>query len=96
MLTLLAALAIGAAQAASPPEPAPTNQSFAALALAQPASVVVDCAVGDGEFLTDCKVVGEAGDAGAEALLLAAQIPTATARPVALNGRISIRLMVNP
>jgi hypothetical protein len=96
MLTLLAALAIGAAQAAAPAEPTPASQSFAALAVAQPESVVVDCAVGDAEFLTDCKVIGEAGAAGDEALQLAGQIPTATARPVAVNGRISIRLMVNP
>jgi hypothetical protein len=94
MITLFAVLAIGAAQAAAP-APEPAGRSYAALAAAQPESVVVDCAVG-AETLTDCKVVGEAGEAGPDALLLAVQIPAETARSIAVAGRVTIRLTVNP
>jgi hypothetical protein len=95
MLTLLATLVLGATQMTAAPETEATARTLAALAEPQPASVVVDCALGS-EFLTDCKVLGDdvAGADGAAALQLAAQIPAATARPAAINGRIKVRLTV--
>lgn len=96
MLTLLATLVLGATQMTAAPETQTSAQTLAALAAPQPASVVVDCAVG-AEFLTDCKVLGEdvADDDGAAALQLAGQIPAATAQPAAINGRIKVRLQVH-
>jgi hypothetical protein len=90
LLTLLAAAAISATQAATPASAiVPVAEPTAAVA------VLLDCQVKE-TGLTDCKALDAEGATAAAAVKLASQVEVAESFALANPGRIVIKMTVNP
>jgi hypothetical protein len=90
LLTVLAAAAISATQAATPASAVvPSSEPAAAVA------VLLDCQVKE-TGLTDCKALDAEGTTAEAAVKLASQVEVAESFALANPGRIVIKMTVNP